>query len=187
MINAAKSSFVVVTLICLVSVIPMPAQNNDGCQPVRLLLQANLNLAGPHPGWSGVVRGFLNNTIPMNGILYVIDSQPTTATGQAGHEVGALVFDFGPKGRFVTNVSSMNFQVSPSVTPHMIYPPEVAFGRHIATLKVAPRTGLSSGWFTNATGNISSVGLWMVNAPPPFDMGFWNAEIDGRICNVTQQ
>lgn len=189
--NSTKAIALFAVVGCLLAALPAQAQNN-GCQPIRLLLQANLDFARPYPGtgWSGIVRGFLNNTEPLNGKLYYLPPPPGSETkpaGQSGHEQSnRAVFDFGEKGMFVTVADGAVFQLSPTVSPHMDYPPDLAFGHYSATVKVAPDPLLvKSGRFVNATGNLSIAGLFLVDGPPPFDMGIWNAEINGRLCKVT--
>lgn len=175
----------------VVAAVPAHAQGNS-CQSIRLLLQANLDFTRPFPGtgWSGLVRGFLNNTEPLNGVLYYLPpTEVTKGTGQSAHEyANRAVFDFGAKGRFVTVADGAVFQLLPGVSPHMIYPPDLAFGHYAATVKVAPDPDplLTSGLFGNAAGNLSIAGLFVVNVPPPAlaDIGIWNAEIDGKLCGM---
>jgi hypothetical protein len=172
---------------CLVPALPAQAEKN-ACQPIRLLIQANLDLARPAPltGWSGTVKGLLNDTIPLNGMVYAAPGGPvpTVYTGQVGHEVFRFVFDFGPAGKFVNAPDRDLAQYSPSVSPHLTFPPRFAFGRTMATVKIVPDGAISSGWFTNASGSISIVGMFVVNGPPPVDMGFWNAEAEGKLCGA---
>ena len=168
----------------------MPAQpQNTNCQPIHLIIQANLDLARPAPftGWTGTVKGLLNDKIPLNGKVYNPPGEPppTVYTGQAGHEPMRIVFDFGTSAGKLINLLDRDLaQYSPSVSPHFTFPPQFAFGRTMATLKIAPDSTISSGWFANATGNISIIGIFVVNGAPPFDMGFWNAEVDGKLCGV---
>jgi hypothetical protein len=189
MSNLTKTAAFAAILSCLVLGAPLQAENK-GCQNIRLLLQANLDFTRPFPGtgWSGAVRGFLNDTEPINGKLYYLPSSvETKGTGQTGHEYANIaVFDFGPvTGTFVTVADGAVFQLSPTTSPHMVYPPDLAFGHYSATVKVAPAPVLSTKRFANATGNLSIAGLFVVNAPPAVDMGFWNAEINGKLCNLT--
>lgn len=170
---------------------PAHAQGNS-CQSIRLLLQANLDFTRPFPGtgWSGIVRGFLNDTEPLNGTLYYLPpTQQTKGTGQSAHEyANRAVFDFGAKGKFVTAAGDAVFQLMPGVSPHMTYPPDLAFGHYAATVQVAPDADpqLTSGRFLLASGNLSISGLFLVNVPPPAvaDIGIWNAEINGKLCGV---
>lgn len=175
-------------LCCLMPALPAQAQNNT-CQPIRLIIQANLDLARPFPftGWSGTVKGLLNDKIPVNGRIYAPPDAPvpTVFTGQVGHEGFRIVFDLGPAGKFVNVMDTDLAHYSPRVSPHFTFPPQFAFGRTMATVKIAPDSAISSGWFASATGNISVTGLFVVNGAPPFDMGFWNAEVEGRLCGVT--
>ena len=175
-------------LIWLVPAMPAQPQNNS-CQPIHLIIQANLDLARPFPytGWTGTVKGLLNDKIPLNGKVYNPpgDPIPTVYTGQAGHEAMRMVFDFGTAAGIFVNVLDRDLaKYSPGVSPHFTFPPEFAFGRTMATLKIVPDSLISSGWFANATGNISVIGIFVVNGNPPFDMGFWNAEVDGKLCGV---
>lgn len=108
-------------------------------------------------------------------------------TGQAAHEYGdRAVFDFGTKGVFITVADGAVFHMLPGVSPHMIYPPDLGFGNYSATVKVAPDPAFTSGRFANATGNLTISGMFLVNVPPPAyqNIGIWNAEINGRLCNV---
>ena len=170
----------------VIAAVPAHAQGNS-CQSIRLLLQANLDFAGPFPGtgWSGIVRGFLNDTEPLNGILYYLPpTQDTKGTGQSAHEyANRAVFDFGAKGKFVTVAGNAVFQLLPGVSPH-----DLAFGHYAATVQVAPHPDpqLTSGRFLLASGNLSISGLFLVNVPPPAvaDIGIWNAEINGKLCGV---
>lgn len=176
----------------VVAAVPAHAQGNS-CQSIHLLLQANLDLTRPFPGtgWSGIVRGFLNDTEPLNGIVYYLPpTEQTKGTGQSAHEyANRAVFDFGAKGRFVTLPDGAVFQLLPGVSPHMTYPPDLAFGHYAATVKVGPdpEAALTAGRFIIATGTLSIAGLFLVNVPPPAlsDIGIWNAEITGKLCNVT--
>ena len=190
MIVRMKVAALAVIVGCFVAAIPTQAQDG-GCQSIRLLLQANLDFTRevPYTGWSGKVRGFLNDTVPLDGILYAAGPVATFGTGQAGHDPNlSFVFDFGAKGKFVTLPDKGIFPLSPRVSPHMDYPPDFAWGHYAYTAKVAPDAQLgTSGWFANAKGSISLSGMFLVNAPPPVDMGIWNAEINGRLCNVTPQ
>jgi hypothetical protein len=165
-----------------------PVWAQQSCQTIHLIIQANLDLARPFPftGWTGTVRGLLNDKIPLNGRVYNPPGEPppTVYTGQAGHEAMRMLFDFGTAGILVTALDRDMVQYSPGVSPHFTFPPQLAFGHTMATLKIAPDTAISSGWFANATGSISVIGIFVVNGPPPFDMGFWNAEVDGKLCGV---
>ncbi len=191
MVKAMRVSALVLIVGCLLFM-PSPGQDKN-CQSISLLLQANLDFTRPIPftGWSGIVRGFLADTVPLNGKLYAAFPPDTYGTGQTGHDVNlSFVFDFGVSGKFVTVPDKGVFPLSPGVSPHMTYPPEFAFGHYAYTAKVAPGAvaGMpADGLFTNATGNISLSGRFLVNAPPPVDMGIWNAEINGKLCNVTPQ
>lgn len=164
---------------------------DQGCQSVRLLLQANLDFIRlpPLTGWSGIVRGFLDNTEPLNGVLYYLPpTEDTIQHGQTGHEPSnRAVFDFGTMGIFVTVADGAVFQMSPRVSPHMVYPPDLGWGHYSATVKVAPDPQLVTGRFVNATGNLSISGTFLVNSPDPNDLGIWNAEITGKLCNVIPQ
>ncbi|GEM_PF-4165679 len=182
---------------CFVTVVRAQAQSNN-CQNVRLLLQAKLDFAGlpPQIGWFGPVRGFLNDKTPLTGTLYGVPDGPAESlktTGQAAHEWGRFVFDFGAVGKFLTTIDRGVFHLLPGVTPHMTYdpvPPAQAFGFYAGNVKVEPGESTTfpnekaSGAFINTTGNLSVAGYFLVNAPPPANMGVWNAEITGKLCNV---
>jgi hypothetical protein len=186
MIKSMKMAVLVLIASCLLTAIPVQAQSN-GCMSFRVLLQAKLNLLDK--GWSGDVRGFLDNTIPLKGTFYGLPpAEPPKGTGQAAHEYGdRFVFDFGEKGLFVTEAGGGVSHFLPAVSPHMDYPPPIAYGNFVATAKVSPDPIVgTSGWFEKATGNISIVGPFLVDAAViPIDMGVWNAEINGKLCNVT--
>ena len=178
---------VAVIVASLMAAAPANAQER-GCMPVRLLIQTNLDLARPAPdtGWAGIVRGLINDSIPLNGKLYSPPGipPPTKITGQVGHETMRLVFDFGAVGKFV-NVASVDIVLyNPKVSPHFTFPPDLAFGRTMSTSKVEPDIAISSGMFVGARGNISITGVFVVNGLPPFDMGIWNAEVSGSLCDV---
>jgi hypothetical protein len=73
----------------------MPAQPQDNsCQPIHLIIQANLDLARPFPftGWTGTVKGLLNDKISLSGRVYHPPGQPPP--GLKGTELGA-----GPPAR----------------------------------------------------------------------------------------
>ncbi|HKE23329.1 MAG TPA: hypothetical protein VKB88_13270 [Bryobacteraceae bacterium] len=189
MINLTKVLAVMVG--CLVAVAPAQAQNSN-CRPIHLLLQANLDLSPGGQFWHGTVRGFLDNSIPLYGTLHGISGDGTIATGQAGHDLNLrFKFDFGAKGVFVTEPSNDTMPYSRAVTGPLAYPPPAfAFGSYMYTSKIAPYAPLTSGWFLNATGNISIIGTFLADyasLPALNDVGAWNAEINGRICNVTPQ
>lgn len=189
---------------CFVAAIPAHAQSN--CQPINLLLQANLEFSRPIPyfSWSGIVRGFLDNKIPLNGVLHGAGPNPSGgffAAGQTGHELGvSFVFDFGPLGKLMTLPDKGIFPISPQVAPHMVYPPELAWAPYFYTAKIGPEAATAmfqpSGWFEKATGNLSLNGAFLVNGPATPEVsvpegpntkgiGIWNAEIRGKVCNVT--
>jgi len=181
------------------------AQSKDyNCQDLRLLLQARLSFVPYDPpasfppfppyafGWTGIVRGFLG-TQPVNGILYYMPPDDPTnpphgtiANGQSGHEGGGRsVIDLGAMGKFVSEMSTAVFQLSPQITPHMTYdphPPDLAFGHLSSTVKIDPKYNLYGIPASGATGNISFSGLFLVNGPPPENLGIWNSEINGRLC-----
>ncbi len=187
MYRTIRTAALILFVACLVS-IPSPAQD-ENCQSINLLLQANLDLTRPADAiWYGILRGFLNDTIPLNGVFYAASVPDTSVTGQTGHDVNlSFVFDFGDNGKFVTVPDKGIYPFSPGVSPHLTYPPAQAFAHYAYTAKVAPDAvdGVpATGWFINATGNISMSGRFLVNAPPPVDMGIWNAEINGKLCNV---
>jgi hypothetical protein len=204
-----KVAALIVQVCCLVSVPTFAQDKNDNCQSLRLLLQADLNLfVPPDPlpadwlppapqsqpgviswGWAGTVRGFLG-TEPMNGILYYLPpTEGTVQHGQTGHEMSNVAaLDFGDKGKFETVADGAVFQMSPSISPHMVYPPDTGFGHYSATVKIDSEKS------AGATGNISISGLFLVNGPtsPPIllgdntvillGLGIWNAEIAGKVC-----
>ncbi len=175
-----KSAMVLAVLFCLLTAFPASAQTNN-CKSFRVLLQANLDLTVPPPGipWSGTVRGFLNGTEPLIGTLSYLPGSEGTQKGQAGHEVNDRAkLDFGATGIFVTEPHTAVFPLRPTVTD------PYAFGSYHATAKVAPDPLVSSGRFVNATGNISIVGLFLVDLFSPQSAGIWNAEITGSLCNV---
>jgi hypothetical protein len=194
-----RLSVLVVLAILVLVPVPVVAQDKDNtCQDLRLLLQARLSFL-PYQaptvfpdfavGWTGIVRGFLG-TDPVNGILYYTPPDDPTAPppgtiakGQSGHEGGGRsVIDLGPAGKFVTEISTAVFQLAPQITPHMAYPPPSAFGHHSATVKIDPKYNLYGIPASGATGNLSFSGFFLVNGPPPVDMGIWNSEINGRLC-----
>lgn len=118
MSKAMKIAAFAAILSCVV-VVPTHAQSN--CKSIHLLLQANLDLTRPFPGtgWSGIVRGFINENEPINGILYYLPpTEQTKGTGQSAHEyANRAVFDFGAAGKFVTVADSAVFQLLPGVSP----------------------------------------------------------------------
>ncbi len=164
---------------CILAALPTQAQTN--CQSFRVLLQASLNLTilPPEVPWSGQVRGFLDGSEPLAGTLTYLPGAESRQTGQAGHESNDRAkFDFGPKGIFVTEAHSAVFPLRPHVSA------PYAFGKYVATTKVAPDPLVSKGPFVNATGNISIVGMFIVDLLSPVSAGVWNAEIEGTLCNV---
>jgi len=192
MTNSLKVA-AIVAIVCCVIATPALAQGNN-CKDFRAILQATLDVTGA--GWHGTVRGFLDNTIPIYGTLRGTGDLPTVQHGQTGHEPASrMIFDFGAKGKFVTLPDKGIFPASPQVTPHMVYPPDFMFGSYFYTGKVAPDSTIgSSGWFKEATGNIHFNGTFLVDevslAVPtglPTDIGAWNSEISGRLCNVNVQ
>jgi hypothetical protein len=204
MTKVMKIAAFAAVLVCLVPALPVQAQNNS-CQPIRLLLQASLNLTdipgvGVIPVWSGQVRGFLNNSKPLNGGLYGLPGPggvSTIGTGQVAKDYNLrFVFDFGSDGKFVTVADQDVMPFSPGVSPHLVYPPPAAFGSYMYVAKVAPDSLVSAAPFSTATGNISISGSFLVNGqwpaiPSPTypfggPLGIWNAEINGRLCNLTQ-
>jgi hypothetical protein len=189
---------------CVVAAIPSYAQKNN-CQPVQLLLQASLNLidipgVGVIPIWSGQVRGFLNDSKPLNGALQGLPGAggvTTIGTGQVAKDYNLrFVFDFGSDGVFVTVADQDVMPYSPKVSPHLVYPPLPAFGSYMYNAKVAPDPLISKGLFANADGDVSINGAFLVNGQwpatptPAFPLGgplgIWNAQINGRVCNVSQ-
>jgi hypothetical protein len=188
----------VFAIVCFVIATPAQAQGKN-CMDFRAILQATLDVTeGTGVGWAGTVRGFLDNKIPIFGFLTGTGDLPTVQHGQTGHEPASrMIFDFPGKGRFVTLADKGVFPVSPQITPHMVYPPDLMFGSYFYTGKVAPDSTLhSSGWFEQATGDIHFNGTFLVdgfsipNAPPSpnlTNIGAWNSEITGRLCNVNVQ
>jgi hypothetical protein len=199
-----KAAFAGAILGCLVAATPAYAQNNK-CQPIQLLLQASLNLteipgAGVIPLWSGQVRGLLNNSKPLNGALHGLPGAggvTTITTGQVAKDYNLrFVFDFGNDGAFVTVADQDVMPYSPKVDPHLVYPPLPALGSYVYNAKVAPDPSVAKGPFATADGDISIRGDFLVNGQwpatptPAFPLGgplgIWNAQINGRICNVSQ-
>lgn len=179
MINSMKVAVVLLFVCCLTAVIPAQAQDND-CQSFRVLLQANLDLTASGVPWSGTVRGFLNGTEPLYGTLsYLPTGSESRQTGQAGHESNDRAkLDFGANGIFVTEPHTAVFPLRPNVSDPF------AFGKYIATAKVAPDPQVSSGRFVDATGNISIIGTFLVDMFSLDSAGIWNAEISGKLCKV---
>jgi hypothetical protein len=181
-------------IVCCVIATPALAQSNN-CKDFRAILQATLDISSPNGvGWHGTVRGFLDNTIPIYGTLTGTGDLPTVQHGQTGHEPASrMIFDFGAKGKFVTLADKGVFPVSPQVTPHMVYPPDFMFGSYFYTGKVAPDSTVgSSGWFKEATGDIHFNGTFLVDEfslanRALTDIGAWNSEISGKLCNVNVQ
>ena len=185
----------IVAIVCCVITAPAQAQGNN-CKDFRAILQATLDVSQNGVGWAGTVRGFLDNTIPIFGFLTGTGDLPTVQHGQTGDEPASrMIFDFGAKGKFVTLADKGVFPVSPQVTPHMVYPPDFMFGSYFYTGKVAPDLTLgSSGWFKDATGNINFNGTFLVDEASlangglvPNNIGAWNSEISGKLCNVNVQ
>jgi hypothetical protein len=123
---------------CVVAAIPSYAQKNTR-QHIQLLLQASLNLtdipgAGVIPIWSGQVRGFLNDSKPLNGVLQGLPGAggvTTIATGQVAKDYNLrFVFDFGSEGVLVTVADQDVMPYSPKVSPLLVYPPLPAFGSY---------------------------------------------------------
>lgn len=202
MTNLMKKTAFAAVLGCLVAAMPVLAQNNN-CQSIQLLLQGKLDFTQPPPliGWYGKLKGLLidrDSKVPLNGTFYGYPTGapvPTTFAGQVGHETLRAVFDFGPTvGKFATVLDREIAQYSPKVSPHFEFNPSDpaprVWGRTMATVKVAPdpepepSKNQTSGWFTQATGRITLMGTFVVNAGPPADMGFWSTEISGTLCNV---
>ena len=179
MINFLKAVAVVAFFVCLSSALPARAQAGN-CQSFRILLQANLDLTSTGAPWSGHVRGFLNDNEPLMGTLTYLPTGTTSRqTGQAGHESNdRAVFDFGPNGVLVTEPHSATFPLRPDISDPF------AFGSYMATAKVAPDPKVSSGRFVKTTGNISINGTFLVDMSLPSSAGIWNAEINGKLCNV---
>jgi hypothetical protein len=182
-------------IVCCVIATPAQAQGNN-CKDFRAILQATLDVSQNGAGWSGTVRGFLDNTIPILGILTGTGDLATVQHGQTGHEPASrMIFDFGAKiGKFVTLPDKGVFPVSPKITPHMVYPPDFMFGSYFYTGKVAPDSTVgSSGWFKEATGDIHFNGTFLVdeaslaNGGLLTNIGAWNSEISGKLCNVNVQ
>jgi hypothetical protein len=184
----------IVTLCVIVSCLaaPLSAQSQgNNCRSFHGILQATLDVTpGTGLGWSGIVRGFLDNNIPLIGYLTGGQEADTIAHGQTGHEPGTwFAIDFGTKGILVTVPDKGIFPVSPQVAPHMSYPPEYMLGSYYSTPKVAPNAG-SSGWFKDATGNLTFNGTFLVDNASIFadgtlkNIGAWNSEINGKLCNV---
>jgi hypothetical protein len=179
MINSLKSAVVLGFLVLLSATLPARAQAGN-CQSLRILLQATLDLTstGGAP-WSGQVRGLLNDTEPLIGTLSYLPGGTSRQTGQAGHESNdRAVFDFGPNGIFVTEPHSATFPLRPDISDPL------AFGSYMATAKVAPDPKVSSGRFAKTTGNISINGTFLVDMSSASSAGIWNAEINGKLCNV---
>ena len=183
----------IVAIVCCVIATPALAQGNS-CKDFRAILQATLDVSPSGLGWHGTVRGFLDNTIPIYGTLIGTGDLPTVQHGQTGHEPASrMIFDFGAKGKFVTLPDKGVFPVFPKITPHMVYPPDLMFGSYLYTGKVAPDSTIgSSGWFKDATGDIRFNGTFLVDEFSVAnglltDIGAWNSEITGRLCNVNVQ
>jgi hypothetical protein len=189
--NSWKSAAIFVIAGCLLAAIPAQAQVNN-CQDFSVLLQATLDISPTGTGWSGTVRGFLDNRIPLVGFMIGGGDLPTVATGQTGHEPATwFIFDFGPKGKFVTVPDKGVFPVSPKVAPHMVYPPEFMLGSYFSSPKVGFNpVAVASGWFKDATGYLSFNGTFIVDNASAYadgtfkNMGIWNSEIKGKLCNL---
>ena len=183
-----------VTLFVVVACLVTPAiAQNDGCKAFHGVLQATLDVTpGTGLGWTGTLRGFLDNNIPLVGYLIGGGLADTVQHGQTGHEpLTYFIIDFGAKGKLVTIPDKGIFPVSPQVAPHMVYPPETMFGAYYSTPKVAPNVTLgTSGWFLNATGNLTFNGTFLVDNASIVangtltNIGAWNSEVNGRLCNV---
>lgn len=183
----------VFAVVCCVIASPALAQNTN-CKDFRAILQATLDVSPTGLGWTGTVRGFIDNKIPILGFLVGTGDLPTVQHGQTGHEPASrMIFDFGAKGKFVTLADKGVFPVSPQVTPHMVYPPDFMFGSYFYTGKVAPDATIgSSGWFKEATGDIHFNGTFLVDEASLANgtltnIGAWNSEISGKLCNVNVQ
>ena len=192
MTNSLKVA-AIFAIVCCVITAPAQAQGNN-CKDFRAILQATLDVSQNGVGWAGTVRGFLDNTIPIFGFLTGTGDLPTVQHGQTGHEPASrMIFDFGAKGKFVTLADKGVFPVSPKITPHMVYPPDFMFGSYFYTGKVAPDSTVgSSGWFKEATGDIHFNGTFLVDEfslanRALTDIGAWNSEISGKLCNVNVQ
>ena len=192
MTNSFKVAAIFVIVCCVIAA-PAQAQGNK-CMDFRAILQATLDVSPSGEGWTGTVRGFLDNTIPIFGFLKGTGDLPTVQHGQTGHEPASrMIFDFGNKGKFVTLPDKGVFPVSPKVTPHMVYPPDFMFGSYFYSGKVAPDSTVGSSlWFKDATGDIHFNGTFLVDEASSANgllnnIGAWNSEITGKLCNVNQQ
>ena len=191
MINSLKAATLFAVVTCLIAAIPAQAQGNN-CQSFHGILQATLDVSPTGQGWTGTVRAFLDNKTPLIGKLIGFGEAATIGTGQTGHEPATrFIFDFGANGKFVTLADKGIFPLSPQVSPHMTYPPDFALGSYFSTVKVAPDTTLgSSGWFKDATGNLAFNGTFLTDNASLFadgtltNIGAWNSEINGKLCNV---
>lgn len=203
MTNLRKTAAIAAILGCVMVATPAVAQNDNTCMSVTLLIQGKLQ---PFYGWNGPVRGLLvdkdNKVWPLLGKLDrppLPGFKPPVYTGQVGHETFPFAFDFGPAGKFAGLVDHEIAWFSPSVTPHLDFsqgPPPFALGTTKSTFKVAPQTvggWSSSGWFQNATGNLSATATFLVDSTPVADpdppgagpvLGYWNVEVTGKLCNV---
>lgn len=188
MIRSMKAVAMFVAAGCLLAATTAQAQNKD-CQSFRAVLQAKLEVSSSGPSWSGQVRGLLGDKEPLFGTLTYLSLSPSQ-TGQAGKESDLRwKLDFGLNGVMVTESDRGVFPLKPKVSDPF------AFGGYMATARVVPDPLLSTGRFESATGNFVLNGVFVVDLKSLMisqwadssDIGAWNAEISGKLCNVGQK
>jgi hypothetical protein len=180
---SAKKAAILAALCCLIAAAPVLAQSKD-CKPFNAILQAKLDVSPTGLGWSGQVRGLLDNADPLFGTLTYL-SVDSSMTGVAGKETNLQwKLDFGPNGAVVTQTDCGVFPIKPKVTDPF------AYGAYMATAKVDPSA--STGRFLNATGQFTLNGYFVVDGKSAIlsgwtdltDVGVWNAEMNGKLCGV---
>ena len=131
-------------------------------------------------GWAGPFVGTLDGQLVFGYYSSWLSSVPiqTGVVGKEGQVNSKL--DFGAYGYLIT--------VSDNKGVFPLPPGHSGFGAYAESSKIAQ--GQGSGNFLDASGNVRYSGSWIWypttsdSSPTAPGSGIWQAEINGRVCNV---
>jgi hypothetical protein len=165
----------VVAVGTLVLTVPAGVQAQNNCTGFQGIIQAHLD---SQVGLTGPVWASLGGEEVLSGTFVTSDwtTYNSWARGKVGFETGGeLLWSFGPDGTFTTAFVRGDYPSPPG---------KLGFAQFHGTLKQIRGTGR----FAGASGDFAWGGpiLFWALTPDPYGPAeaHWNAEIDGKVCNV---